>query len=100
VGFFHVEGRHTGHKLSESFTETMVKWFVEQRLFALTLDNASNNFVAVTDIVADLQVNGKASLVCDEIFFILDVVVTYLIWLQEMGWLLFLKHLRRLKHWY
>ena len=100
VGFFHVEGRHTGHKLSESFTETMVKWFVEQRLFALTLDNASNNFVAVTDIVADLQVNEKASLVCDGIFFILDVVVTYLIWLQEMGWLLFLKHLRRLKPWY
>ena len=60
MGFFHVEGRHTGHKLSELFTEIMVKWFVEQRLFALTLDNASNNFVAVTDIVVDLQVNGKS----------------------------------------
>ena len=77
VGFFHVEGRHTGHKLSESFTETMVKWFVEQRLFALTLDNASNNFVAATDIVADLQVNEKASLVCDGIFF------SYYMWLSH-----------------
>jgi hypothetical protein len=38
VGFFHVQGRHTGHKLAESFTEVMVKWFVEKKLFALTLD--------------------------------------------------------------
>jgi hypothetical protein len=85
VGFFHVQGRHTGHKLAESFTEVMVKWFVEKKLFALTLDNASSNLVAVTDIIDDLRENGNASLVCDGIFFILDVHVTYLTWLHEMG---------------
>jgi hypothetical protein len=69
VGFFHVEGRHTGHKLAESFTEVMVNWFVENKLFSLTLDNAAANLVAVTDIIKDLKENSSASLVCDGIFF-------------------------------
>ncbi|WVZ62887.1 hypothetical protein U9M48_012579 [Paspalum notatum var. saurae] len=69
LNFFHVEGRHTGAKLAETFTEVMVKWYVEKRLFALTLDNASANEVAVRDIITDLNVNGNASLVCDGIFF-------------------------------
>ena len=70
VNFVHVEGRHTGTKLSETFTELMVKWYVDKRLFALTLDNASANEVAVRDIIADLRANASASsLVCDGIFF-------------------------------
>jgi len=47
----------------------MVKWFVEKKLFPLTLDNAASNLVAVTDIIGDLRENAKASLVCDGIFF-------------------------------
>jgi hypothetical protein len=31
AAFFQVEGRHTGHKLAEVFTEVMVKWFVEKK---------------------------------------------------------------------
>ena len=27
VKFVHIEGRHTGTKLSETFTELMVKWY-------------------------------------------------------------------------
>ena len=50
MGFFHVEGRPTGIKLAQCFTEVMVKWFVEKKLFSLTLDNASNNLVVVKDI--------------------------------------------------
>jgi len=69
VGFFNVKGRHTGAKLSESFTEVMVKWYIENRLFALTLDNASSNEVAVQDIISDLKENGNGSIVCDGIFF-------------------------------
>jgi hypothetical protein len=38
VGLFHLEGRHTGHRLAEAFTEVLLKWFVEKRLFALTLE--------------------------------------------------------------
>ena len=47
----------------------MVNWFVEKKLFALTLDNASNNLVSVTDLIDYLIENGNASLVCDGAFF-------------------------------
>jgi hypothetical protein len=40
VNFVHIEGRHIGRKLPETFTELMVKWYIDKRLFALTLDNA------------------------------------------------------------
>ncbi|CAD6220908.1 unnamed protein product [Miscanthus lutarioriparius] len=69
IGFFNVKGRHTGAKLSETFTEVMVKWYIENRLFALTLDNASSNEVAVNDIISDLKENANGSLVCDGMFF-------------------------------
>jgi hypothetical protein len=42
---------------------------LRKKLFALTLDNASSDLVAVNDIIDDLGENGNASLVCDEIFF-------------------------------
>jgi hypothetical protein len=69
IGFFNVKGRHTGAKLSETFTEVMVNWYIEKRVFALTLDNASSNEVAVNDIISDLNENGSDSLVCDGMFF-------------------------------
>jgi hypothetical protein len=69
IGFFIVKGRHTGAKLSETFAEVMVKWYIENRLFALTLDNASSNEVSVNDIISDLKENGNDSLVCDGSFF-------------------------------
>jgi hypothetical protein len=66
---FNVKGRHTSAKLSETFIEVMVNWYIEKRLFALTLDNASSNEVVVHHIIADLRQNGNDSLVCDGIFF-------------------------------
>ena len=68
IGFFHVEGRHTGQRLSQSFTKVMVKWNIEKKLIALTLDNASANEVAVKDIIEDLR-ESNSNLVCDGIFF-------------------------------
>ena len=47
----------------------MVKWFVEKKLFSLTLDNESNNLVVVTDLIDALTENSNASLVCDGAFF-------------------------------
>ena len=85
ICFFNVKGRHTGAKLSESFTEVMVKWYIENRLFALTLDNASSNEVAVNDIISDLKENANSSLVCDGMFFMFDVPAIFSIWLLEMG---------------
>jgi hypothetical protein len=49
IGFFNVKGRHTGAKLSQTFTEVMVKWYIEKRPFALTLDNASESPSLVLD---------------------------------------------------
>lgn len=68
IGFFNVKGRHTGKKLSETFTEAMVRWNLDKKLFSLTLDNASANEMAVKDIISDLK-DGQASLVCDGLFF-------------------------------
>jgi hypothetical protein len=46
----------------------MGKWYVEKKLFALTLDNAGANEVAVHDIISDLN-DYQASLVCEGLFF-------------------------------
>jgi hypothetical protein len=67
VGFFHIEGCHTGKKLALTFSEVMVKWYVEKKLFSLTLDNASANEVAVNDVIANLR-DVHASLACDGFF--------------------------------
>jgi hypothetical protein len=68
IGFFHVQGHHTGQKLSQTFSEVMAKWCVEKKLFSLTWDNASSNEVAVKDIIADLK-DTNGNIVCDGIFF-------------------------------
>jgi hypothetical protein len=68
IEFFHVEGRHTSQKLSQTFFEVMVKWYLEKKLFPLTLDNASVNEVVLKDIIADLK-DSNENMVCDGIFF-------------------------------
>lgn len=68
-GFFNVKGRRVGKKLSETFTEVMVRWYLKKKLFSLTLDNASANEVVVDDIISDMKENGHASLVWDGIFY-------------------------------
>lgn len=67
VTFSHVEGRHTGVRLSEGFTTSMLRWFVEKKMFSLTLDNASANDVAVKDIISELKKHSP--LVCNGLFF-------------------------------
>lgn len=67
VTFSHVEGRHTGVRLSEVFTTSMLRWFVEKKIFSLTLDNASANDVAVKDIISELKKHSP--LVCNGMFF-------------------------------
>jgi len=75
--FLNVKGRHTGAKLSQTFTEVMVKWYIENRLFSLTLDNVSSNKVDVNDIISDLKNIGNGSLVCDGIFFSSQMCLPY-----------------------
>ncbi|CAD6213138.1 unnamed protein product [Miscanthus lutarioriparius] len=63
-------GHHIGTKLSRDIFELMVKWYIDKRMFALTLDNASANEVAVKDIISDLRANASSTtLICDGLFF-------------------------------
>jgi hypothetical protein len=47
----------------------MVKWYIDKKLFALTLDNASANEVVVKDIISELNVSASSSMVCGGVFF-------------------------------
>ncbi|CAA0820254.1 Unknown protein [Striga hermonthica] len=97
VALFHLEGRHTGHRLAQAFTEVLVKWFVEKKMFALTLDNASNNLVAVTDIIEDFKLNGNGSLVCDGIFFHIRCACHILNLVAKDGMAVISKQLEKIK---
>jgi hypothetical protein len=67
INFFHVEGRHTGEKLSYTVSSCLLKWYVEKKMFSLTLDNASANEVAVKDLIIELKKHSP--LICDGLFF-------------------------------
>ncbi|KAL6606763.1 hypothetical protein ACP70R_042416 [Stipagrostis hirtigluma subsp. patula] len=67
VNFFHVEGRHTGENLSYTLCSSLVKWYVEKKMFSVTLDNASANEVAVKDLIVELK--KHSNLICDGLFF-------------------------------
>lgn len=59
----HVEGRHTGLNMSEEFLASILRWFIEKKMFSLTLDNASSNEVCVNHVISKLKKYGP--LVCD-----------------------------------
>lgn len=67
INFFHVKGRHTGEKLSDSLSSCLLKWYVEKKMFSLTLDNAAANDVAVKDVILELKKHSP--LICDGLFF-------------------------------
>lgn len=65
INFMHVEGSHGGIKLSDTFFANVLNWNLDKKMFALSLDNAAANKVAI-DIVID---NAKDLLVCGGKFF-------------------------------
>lgn len=67
VSFMHVEGRHTGANLSDAFISSITRWFIDKKMFSLSLDNASANEVCVKDVIEVLK--QKAPLICDGLFF-------------------------------
>ncbi|CAA0839907.1 Unknown protein [Striga hermonthica] len=67
INFLHVEGRHTGERLSYTVSSCLLKWYVEKKMFSLTLDNASANEVAVKDLIIELK--KHRNLVSDGLFF-------------------------------
>src|SRR6266540_5306875 len=67
ISFMHVEGRHTGANLSDAFTSSITRWFIDKKMFSLSLDNAAANEVCVKDVIEVL--NKRAPLICDGLFF-------------------------------
>ena len=67
ISFFHVPGRHTGENMSLTLSSCMLKWFIEKKIFSLTLDNAAANEVAIKDIIIELKKHSP--LICDGLFF-------------------------------
>ncbi|EEC75436.1 hypothetical protein OsI_11966 [Oryza sativa Indica Group] len=67
IKFLHVKGRHTGINLANVFSSCLHKWFIEKKMFSLTLDNAAANDVCVKDVIRVL--NRKSPLVSDGTFF-------------------------------
>ena len=58
---------HTGIALSEKLYALLCDWGIENKVFSLTLDNASANDVSV-DLLKD-QLNGKKTLISNGAFF-------------------------------
>ena len=67
IKFMHVEGRHTGLNMSGEFIACILRWFIEKKMFSLTLDNASSNEVCVKHVISKLK--EYSPLVCDGEFF-------------------------------
>ena len=55
IKFMHVEGRHTGLNMSGEFIACILRWFIEKKMFSLTLDNASSNEVCVKHVISKLK---------------------------------------------
>jgi hypothetical protein len=68
-----VKGQHKGTVLASEFIKGIMSWNLEKRLFALTLDNASNNNKCVISVVKELNKLAKLQkyppLICGGIFF-------------------------------
>lgn len=67
INFMHLQGRHTGANLSTAYMGDMAGWNIENKLFALTLDNAASNDVCVDTVISTLK--NHDSLLCDGKFF-------------------------------
>jgi hypothetical protein len=67
INFLHAPGRHSGENMSLILSSCLLKWFIEKKMFSLTLDNASANEVVVKEII--LELNKHSPLICDGLFF-------------------------------
>lgn len=58
IGFEHLEGVHTGHELAKIVYSCVQKHWIEDKVMAITTDNASNNTTllsAMQDMVAEIS---------------------------------------------
>jgi hypothetical protein len=60
VNFVHLSGMHTGENLSDTLIACLLKWYVEKKMFSLTLNNASANEVVVIGTTQEAYTTGNA----------------------------------------
>ena len=55
IGFEEIHGRHTGENLAKLLYEILKEYNLERILFAITTDNAGNNYTMTTDLQFELR---------------------------------------------
>jgi len=61
LNFVELDPPHTGLVIAHAIFECLVEWKIEDKVMSITLDNASNNDVATTNLSAKLlaRKNGQ-----------------------------------------
>jgi hypothetical protein len=59
IGFNELAPPHSGEGIADGILEILVKWGIQDKIGAITLDNASNNDRAALILKSDLQERGK-----------------------------------------
>ena len=52
LAFIELDPPHSGHVIADAVWECIIEWEIESKVISITLDNASNNDVAVKDLKA------------------------------------------------
>ncbi|TVU17577.1 hypothetical protein EJB05_33621, partial [Eragrostis curvula] len=61
ISFKEVKYPHTGYAIEEAIVSSLTEWGIRDKLFTVTVDNASNNTAACTELVK----NHKSELMCE-----------------------------------
>ena len=56
LSFIDLDPPHSGHVISDAIYECVTEWKIEKKIISITLDNASNNDVAVRGLKAKFAV--------------------------------------------
>ena len=80
LNFCEMPTPHTGVALAEKILSLLCEWGIEQRIFSLTVDNASSNDICVIMLKSQLRLrNALVTWSVMKIFFLFDVVLILLI---------------------
>jgi hypothetical protein len=61
ISFKEVKYPHMGYAIEEAIVSSLTDWGIRQKLFIVTVDNASNNTTACQELVK----NNKSELLCE-----------------------------------
>lgn len=67
LNFMELDPPHTGNVIAQAVFDCMVEWKIEDKVMTITLDNASNNDTAITNLKAKLLARRNTNF--DPIYF-------------------------------